>query len=48
MTVVVWKQNGQKCPVTNIVDGNGVEVSHDINGWRTQFRTDKDGELVEE
>jgi antitoxin component YwqK of YwqJK toxin-antitoxin module len=32
MTVVVWKPNGEKCPVTNLKDGNGVKAYYTPNG----------------
>ena len=28
VTVVVWKPNGEKCPVTNVKGGNGVEAEY--------------------
>lgn len=32
MTVVAWKPNGEKCPVTNVVNGNGVKAYYTPNG----------------
>jgi hypothetical protein len=32
MTEVAWKPNGEKCLVTNIVNGNGVRVWYRGNG----------------
>ncbi|MDC0157065.1 GYF domain-containing protein [Verrucomicrobia bacterium] len=37
MSAVVWKPNGEKCPHTNIVDGNGVVVGYKDNG-NEQYR----------
>jgi len=34
MSVVAWKPNGERCPVTNIVDGNGVWVSYEHAGHK--------------
>ncbi|MDA0724394.1 MAG: hypothetical protein O3B25_09025 [Verrucomicrobia bacterium] len=32
MTSVVWKPNGEKCPHTNVVNGNGVRVWYRDDG----------------
>jgi antitoxin component YwqK of YwqJK toxin-antitoxin module len=32
VTIVVWKPNGEKCPVTNVKGGNGVEAEYTENG----------------
>jgi len=48
MTAVAWKPNGEKCPETNLVDGNGVLVGYGKDGtedWRTTY---KDGVEVED
>jgi hypothetical protein len=37
MTQTRWKPNGEKCPVTNVVDGNGVVVGYKDNG-NEQYR----------
>ena len=37
MSAVVWKPNGEECPHTNIVDGNGVVVGYKDNG-NEQYR----------
>ncbi len=48
MSAVVWKPNGQKCPVTNIdKDGNGVIVWYNDDGTEERF-TYKDGKFVED
>jgi len=57
-TAVAWKPNGEKCPVTNVVDGNGVVVEYDVdgNGVSVAYNEDgtersftyKDGEIVKD
>ncbi len=32
LTAIGWKPNGEKCPHTNVVDGNGVGVSTTMTG----------------
>ena len=44
MSAVSWKPNGEKCPVTNIVDGNGVLVSYNKDGTEKARYIYKDGE----
>jgi antitoxin component YwqK of YwqJK toxin-antitoxin module len=37
----VWKPNGERCPHTKIVDGNGVWVRYEEDGseaWRSDYR----------
>ena len=46
ITAVVWKPNGGKCPVTNVVDGNGVVVVYNEDGTEDRRTTYKDGEIV--
>jgi antitoxin component YwqK of YwqJK toxin-antitoxin module len=46
MSAVVWKPNGEKCPVTNVVDGNGFLVWYNENGTEKVRNTLKDGEIV--
>ena len=48
MSVVVWKPNGEKCPVTNVKDGNGVWVWYNKDGTEARRSTFKDGERVED
>ena len=48
MTVVVWKPNGEKCPVTNFVNGNGVVVVYNEDGTERVRLTYKDGERVKD
>ena len=45
MTVVAWKPNGDKCPVTNVVNGNGVWVVYDDDGTEGYRQTYKDGKI---
>ena len=47
MSVEVWKPNGEKCPVTNFKDGNGVWVWYREDGTEISRETYKDGEKVE-
>ncbi len=47
-TVVVWKPNGEKCPVSNFVDGNGILVEYNEDGTERSRCTFKDGEPVEQ
>ena len=44
----VWKPNGEKCPATNLKDGNGVVVLYFNDGSVYVRETYKDGELVED
>ena len=48
VTAVAWKRNGEKCPHSNVVDGNGVYVDYNEDGTIYAGRGDtfKDGELV--
>ena len=43
MSAKVWKPNGEKCPVTNLKDGNGVVVGWYENGQKRQQINYKDG-----
>ncbi len=44
ITTVVWKPNGEKCPVSKIDrDGNGVVVWYNLTGRENSRRTYKDG-----
>ena len=44
MSAVRWKPNGEKCPVTNVEDGNGVVVYYRKDGTKWFHNTFKDGE----
>jgi len=46
-TAFVWKPNGDKCSVTNLVNGNGVVVEYKEDGTEKSRRSFKDGEIVE-
>ena len=48
MTAVGWKPNGEKCPVTNVVNGNGVVVWYSNYGTETRRDTYKDGKWVKD
>jgi hypothetical protein len=43
MTMVMWKPNGEKCPVTKVKDGNGVQVWYHDDGTEERRVTFKDG-----
>jgi hypothetical protein len=43
-TAVHWKPNGEKCPKTNIVEGNGGLAWYDKEGVEYLYLTYKDGE----
>jgi antitoxin component YwqK of YwqJK toxin-antitoxin module len=46
VTDVTRKPNGEKCPVTNLKDGNGVVVFYNEDGTEDFRFTYKDGERV--
>ena len=46
MSAVVWKPNGEKCPVTNLVNGNGVWVWYFNDGSEKSRHNIKDGEFI--
>jgi len=48
MTSVVWRPNGEKCPVTNVVNGNGAKVWYNNDGSVKRRVTYRDGEEVED
>ena len=43
----VWKPNGEKCPVSNLKDGDGIMISYNEDGTERSRTTFKDGERVE-
>jgi antitoxin component YwqK of YwqJK toxin-antitoxin module len=45
-TAFAWKPNGEKCPVTNVVNGNGVWVMYEEDGTEKRRQTYKDGKIV--
>jgi antitoxin component YwqK of YwqJK toxin-antitoxin module len=48
MTSVVWRPNGEKCPATNVVNGNGAKVWYNNDGTVKRRVTYRDGEPVED
>jgi hypothetical protein len=46
ITAVGWKPNGEKCPVTNVKDGNGVWVYYNEDGTVERRVTYREGEIV--
>jgi hypothetical protein len=46
MSAEVWKPNGEKCPVTKLIDGNGVVLWYKKDGTEELRQTYKDGEKV--
>jgi hypothetical protein len=48
VTAVSWKPNGEKCPVTNVVDGNGFWVEYNEDGTVSFRLTYKGGVKVED
>ena len=44
ITAIVWRPNGEKCPDTNVVKGNGVWVLYNEDGTEFVRHTYKDGE----
>jgi hypothetical protein len=48
VTAVAWKLNGEKCTVTNVVNGNGVMVYYNDDGSEYSRGTYKDGIPVED
>ena len=46
MSAKAWKPNGEKCPVTNLQDGNGFLVRYNDDGTEKRRETYKDGEIV--
>ena len=43
----VWKSNGEKCPVSNLKDGDGIMISYNEDGTERSRTTFKSGERVE-
>lgn len=43
----VWKPNGEKCPVSNLKDGDGIMISYNENGTERSRTTFKDGKGVQ-
>lgn len=47
-SAMAWKPNGEKCPFTNVKDGNGVVVLYDDDGREKERFTFKEGEIVKD
>ena len=47
VTFVVWKPNGEKCPVTNVLNGNGVHVLYKEDGTEKERKTYREGVSVD-
>ena len=43
LTVSGWKPNGEKCPVTNVLNGNGVHVLYKEDGTEKERKTYREG-----
>ena len=48
MSAKAWKPNGEKCPFTNVKDGDGVGVRYNEDGTEKARYTYKDGEIVKD
>ena len=48
MSVMVWKPDGEKCPVTKLKDGNGVYVKYREDGTEISRYKYSNGERVED
>tara|TARA_B100001248_G_C27395986_1_gene465588 strand:+ start:3204 stop:4253 length:1050 start_codon:yes stop_codon:yes gene_type:complete len=46
LSAEVWKPNGEKCPETNMQDGNGIVVWYDEDGTEEIRKSYIDGEVV--
>ncbi len=46
VTATVWKPNGEKCPDTNVVNGNGIMCWYHDNGQKRGEATFKAGKLI--
>ena len=46
VTGTAWKQNGEKCPDTNVVNGNGPAYIYYKNGQKESEFTYKDGKII--
>ena len=46
VTITTWKPNGEKCPITNVVEGNGVLVLYNDDGTIQERVIFKNGEPV--
>ena len=46
VTATVWKPNGEKCPDTNVVNGNGIVCYYHENGQKADRWTYKNGKTI--
>ena len=46
ISITVWKPNGEKCPDTNLVNGNGIICDYHDNGQKEYEATWKDGKFI--
>ena len=46
VTVTCWKPNGEKCPITNVVDGNGEAVFYYEDGTEKERAEFKNGDYL--
>ena len=44
VSAIIWRPDGEKCPVTNLKDGNGVVVYYNLDGTEDFHITYKNGE----
>ena len=45
MSAETWKPDGEKCPVTNLKDGNGKHILYYDNGQKWSETNYKDGKM---
>ena len=43
-TATVWQPNGEKCPMTKVVDGNGILINYSEDGSSVERTLVKDGD----
>jgi antitoxin component YwqK of YwqJK toxin-antitoxin module len=48
LKVLVWKPDGICCPLTNVVNGNGLAVSYDQSGKEQRRSNYRNGEWVKD
>ena len=48
MSAAIWKPNGEKCPVTKLIDGNGVVLRYNEDGTESGRSTFKDSKRVQD
>ena len=48
ISITVWKPNGQRCPVTNVTDGNGTMVEYEDDGTEGRRMTYVNGVVMED